>query len=172
MQAAAAIAALDPMPQALQQRLAGLTDAQLRFKPGPGVFSVLEGIWHLRDIEVEGYSVRLSRLLAEEQPELPDIDGSRLALERRYNQQPLLPALDGFIRARHTNLELLRGISEAQLGRHGHLDTVGRITLGRLLELWIEHDRGHIKELDELLAVLRDPAGGRTSKPSLSLSTP
>ena len=172
MQLDAIIAALEPMPQALQERLAGLTDAQLRFKPGPEVFSVLEGIWHLRDIEVEGYSVRLRRLLAEEQPRLPDLDGSRLALERRYNQQPLLPALDGFITARRANLELLRRIDEAQLGRHGHLDTVGRITLGRLLELWVEHDRGHIKELDELLPLLREPRASGAPKPSLSLQTP
>lgn len=172
MQLSAVIAALEPMPQALQQRLAGLTDAQLRFKPAPEVFSVLESLWHLRDIEVEGYSVRLRRLLGEEQPRLPDMDGSRLAVERRYNQQPLLPALDGFITARRVNLELLRGVDVAQLGRHGHLDTVGHITLRRLLELWVEHDRGHIKELDELLPVLRDPAAGNRPKSSLSLSTP
>ncbi len=167
----ALIAALEPMPEALQRRLTGLTDAQLRLKPAPGVFSVLEGVWHLRDIEVEGYSLRLRRLLREEQPRLPDLDGSRLALERRYNQQPLLPALNSFITARRGNLELLRTVDEAQLGRHGHLDSVGHITLGRLLELWAEHDRGHIKELDELLPVLQDPAAAKP-KASLSLQGP
>ena len=170
MQLAAVIAALESMPGALQRRLEGLTDAQLRFKPGADVFSVLESVWHLRDIEVEGYSVRLQRLMAEEQPRLPDLDGSRLAVVRRYNTLPLLAALDGFISTRRANLKLLRSVSEAQLGRHGHLDTVGHISLGRLLELWVEHDRGHIKELDELLALLRDPRTGRASSPSPSLS--
>lgn len=172
MRLAAVIAALESMPKALQRRLVGLTDAQLHFKPCPDVFSVLESMWHLRDIEVEGYSVRLQRLIVEEQPRLPDLDGSRLAVKRRYNTLPMQPALDGFISARHANLEKLRRMSEAQLGRHGHLDTVGHITLGRLLELWVEHDRVHIKELDELLTLLQDTRTGRTSGPSLSLSPP
>ena len=165
-----ALAALQSMPAALERRLAGLSEAQLRFKPGADSFSVLESICHLRDIEVEGYAPRLRLLLETEDPVLPDLDGSALARERRYDQQPFEPALETFLIARRGNLQRLAAVTEADLGRRGLLEKVGEVTLGRLLELWVEHDRGHVQELDDLLQALREPA--RQPKPSLSLIGP
>ena len=147
-----AITALRLMPETLQQKIEGLTDAQIHFRPQGGYFSVLENICHLRDIEIEGYGVRLKRILADNHPTLPDLDGGQLARERRYSEQALQPALDAFIQARHANLEILEKVTEPQVARTAHLETVGEITLGKLLELWVEHDRGHVQELRQLCA--------------------
>ena len=150
-----AIASLKLMPETLRQHVAGLTDAQLHFQPEGGYFSVLENVCHLRDIEVEGYGVRLQRVLKENHPTLPDINGGQLARERRYSEQPLQPALDAFIQARHAILKTLESVTNAQLPRTAYLEGVGEITLGKLLELWVEHDRGHIQELERLRAMTR-----------------
>lgn len=150
-----AIAALKLMPEALRQHTARITDAELHYQPEGGYFSVLENICHLRDIEIEGYSVRLKRILAEEHPNLAGINGDQLARERHYNQQPLAPALDAFTKARHANLKILGKVTEAQLTRTAYLESVGEITLGKLLEIWVEHDEGHIHELARLRAVIR-----------------
>lgn len=163
------IAVLSEMPDNLKSRLDSLSDEQLRLKPDGGYFSILENICHLRDIEIEGYGVRLQRLLSEEHPTLPDLNGGQLALERRYSQQALQPALDDFIRARHANLKLLEKLTANQLARTGYLEPLGEITLGRLLELWVEHDQGHIRELEKLLAAIRKPHLIHKSEPSLSL---
>jgi hypothetical protein len=163
-----AIAALRAMLAALEQRVAGLDEAQLHFKPAPDTFSVLEGICHLRDIEVEGYARRLRLMLETEDPLLPDLDGAALARERRYDRQPFAPALETFSIARRGNLQRLASLGAAQLERRGRFENVGEVTLSRLLELWVEHDRGHIQELDELLGALREPS--RRPKPSLSLA--
>lgn len=164
-----ALASLAAMPDALQRRLAGLTDTQLRFKPGADTFSVLENVWHLRDIEVEGYARRLTLLLREENPLLSDLDGSALARERRYNSQPLQPALDAFVGSRRASLAMLADVTPAQLKRRGSFENVGEVSLARLMELWVEHDQGHLKELDDLLPILREPRAGHTPKPSQSL---
>src|SRR5688500_19594160 len=50
---------------------------------------------YLRDIETEGYTVRIGQLLEEEDPLLRDLDGDRLAIERRYIEQDV----DGALRA-------------------------------------------------------------------------
>ncbi|MDE2024507.1 MAG: DinB family protein [Gammaproteobacteria bacterium] len=150
-----AIASLKQMPENLRQQVAGLTDAQLHFQPEGGYFSVLENICHLRDIEIEGYGVRLHRVLAENHPALPDINGAQLARERHYSEQSLQPALDAFTRARHANLNILEGVTKTQLTWAAHLEGIGEITLGKLLELWAEHDRGHVQELEKLLAAVR-----------------
>jgi hypothetical protein len=169
MESKDAIAALAVMPEALSQRLAGLGDPELRFKPSADAFSVLENVCHLRDIEVEGYARRLELMLREQHPTLPDLDGSALARQRRYNDQPLQPALDTFMAARRMCLQTLEAMPSADLTRSGHFENVGEVTLAKLLELWVEHDQGHLRELDELLSILRAPDGGRTPKPSLSL---
>jgi DinB superfamily len=160
------IAALSEMPDFLiKSRLAKLSDARLHFQPEGGYFSILENICHLRDIEIEGYSLRLQRLLAEQHPILPNIDGGQLAQARRYNQQTLQPALNDFIQARNKNLKLLATLTTAQLARSGYLEPTGEITLGRLLELWVEHDHGHIQELEKLRAMgAQSQSGARTQE--------
>jgi len=169
MDPTAEIAALARMPAELQQRLSGLTEAQLRFKPTPDVFSVLENVCHLRDIEVEGYARRLGLLLREDHPLLPDLDGTALARVRAYNEQPLKPALDAFLSMRRRCLDILEDLGPEEFARRGEFENVGEVTLGRLLEIWVEHDGGHLKELDELLPLLHSHQTGQQAKPSQSL---
>ena len=68
---------------------ANLTETELTLKPPNQDFSCLEQVCHLRDIEREGYNVRMERILKETKPFLPDIDGQALAAERNYNRQNL-----------------------------------------------------------------------------------
>jgi hypothetical protein len=163
---AQAIRALGALPEALDQRLADLDDAQLHFKPDPDHFSVLENICHLRDIEVEGYAWRLELLLEEDDPVLPDLDGAALARERRYQTQAFAPALQAFLEARRRNLETLARLAPVDLERRGEFGEMGVIDLAQLLDMWVAHDREHLQELDQLLTAVRDPA----SKPAPSAS--
>ncbi len=146
----AAIESLAEMPIWLEALLSGIGETQLRFKPTADTFSMIENICHLRDIEVEGYTRRLRRTLSEEMPVLPDIDGTRLGVERRYNEQPLAPALAEFTASRRENLNLLRGITPRDLSRKVQMETVGVITLAQLVEMWRDHDASHRAELAEL----------------------
>ena len=124
-------------------------------KPSLEEFSVLENVCHLRDIEIEGYSTRIRRILNEEHPVLADIDGTRLAIERAYNQQNLSEALQAFSNARQENVALLRSTNEEQLSRSGLLEGVGEVTLGKLLLLMNEHDEGHLDELRMICRLVR-----------------
>ena len=141
---------LEETPALLRQLAQGLADVDLRWKPAGEQFSFVENACHLRDIEVEGYGARIRKLLAEDDPELPDVDGARLARERDYNSQDFGAALAAFERARAENLRATSGLSSEQLGRAGTLEGVGQITLGKLLHLMREHDEAHRQELAEL----------------------
>ena len=124
-----------------------LSNEDLRWRNENGDFSVIENVCHLRDIEVEGYTVRINRILSEDDPVLPDIDGGRLAIERKYAGQNVDEALKAFAGARAANVRTLRVLREEQLGRAGTLEGVGVVSLERLLELMLEHDHGHIDDL-------------------------
>ena len=135
--------------------LAEIPAACITVKPALIEFSVLENICHLRDIEIEGYGVRIQRILSEENPFLSDIDGSRLAIERDYNKQSLSDALASFSSARRQNLDVLNN-SAVDFERTGELEGVGSVTLRKLLEMMFEHDQGHIEELRRVGRLTRD----------------
>src|SRR2546428_11085814 len=82
------IDSLRSAPERLASLLERAHPGLMDWKPSAATFSIRENVHHLRDIEIEGYAARLARLLREEDPSLPDIDGDRLASERAYNERP------------------------------------------------------------------------------------
>ena len=145
------IDALADMPTCIAGVIASASDAQLRNRPAPELFSIIEQICHLRDIEIDGYTLRLERILQEHTPQLADIDGAQLALERKYHEQAVGPAFMAFRAAREINLTKLRGLSETDLERKAIMVGVGEITLAKLIAMWAAHDAGHRRELELLL---------------------
>ena len=141
------LAKLSSTPIQIAELVKALSPASVIVRPAPEEFSVVENICHLRDIELDGYAVRIRRLLTEAKPLLADIDGARLAIVRDYNRQNLQGALTIFRQARQANLDALSNASESAFEREGELEGVGTITLGRLLQLMWDHDEGHLDEL-------------------------
>jgi len=143
------IESLAATPEHIRELLAGLCETELSRKPAHDVFSLRENVLHLRDIDVEGYEKRVERILTEEHPFLPDVDGARLARERDYNRQPLMPALDAFAASRARSMARLHN---ADLDRTAELEGVGAVTLRDLLARWLDHDAGHLSDIEALLA--------------------
>ena len=142
---------LQQFPTKVRRLVLGLDDQVLRKKPSEADFSIAENVCHLRDIEREGYSVRLRRLLEEERPILSAIDGERLARERDYNSQPVPTALEQFAADRMGNVALVYGLKAEQLGRSGTLEGVGNITVEALVSIMRQHDREHLMLIENLL---------------------
>lgn len=117
-------------------------------------FALVEQVWHLADLEEEGYAVRIRRILSESNPSLADFHGGELAKERRYLEQPLAPALQRFEAARAANIATLSAATPEELRRAGRQEGVGEVTLARVAEMMAEHDASHARELRELLAKL------------------
>ena len=120
---------------------------QLRSRRSDDEFSLVENVCHLRDLEIDAYTIRISRILSEERPDLADFDGSRIAIERDYNRQSATEACDEFRRARIENIAKLRTIDESDLRREGLLEGVGAVKLEKLLRLMHEHDTDHISDM-------------------------
>jgi hypothetical protein len=146
---------LDETPQKLKGFTAGLSNAEIRWSSSPDEFSALENICHLRDLELRGYSPRIRRILAQQDPALADFDGARVAAESNYHGQQLETAMLAFETARRENVESLRNLTDEELNRTGTLEGVGSVTLRRLAELMREHDEGHLDDLRVLSQRLR-----------------
>ena len=148
---AEAIEMLQAMPSFVEAAIDGVTPDRLRYKPSPDDFSLLEQACHLRDLEREGYLVRVRRMLGEKRPELASFDGAAVARERDYLSQDARMAAQEFGAARRELTGLLAPLTQDDMRREATFD--GRdICLGDLLGMIAEHDRGHRAEIEALLA--------------------
>jgi DinB superfamily len=146
---------LESTPALLERAAGDLPAAQVQRRPAGGGFSLVENVWHLADLEREGYGVRIRRLLSEEEPSLANFDGDRIARERRYQDRDLAEGLAAFAAARRRNLEKLRGVRPADWNRAGVQESVGRICLADLPRKMAEHDRSHTQDIRLLLSEIR-----------------
>lgn len=153
---------LESTPALLEKAAASFSARQARIRPARGGFSFAENVWHLADLEREGYAVRIARILSEENPALANFDGDRVARERCYQEKDVERGIALFTRARAANLEALRRLSGDEWDRAGSQEGVGRVTLADIPRLMAEHDRSHGDEIADLLALVRGtPRAGR-----------
>jgi hypothetical protein len=152
----ALVLSLEEMPRKIMRLVENLGEGEKLWKPRADEFSATENVCHLRDIEEEGYSVRIRRLMEETEPFLSDLDGQALASERDYNSQNMYEALDRFTRARSGNVAAVKELPPDGLNRRGMFEGTGAVTLGQLLLMMREHDEAHLKELESLRASLQE----------------
>ncbi len=124
-------------------------------RPRSGGFSLVEHVWHLADLEREGYGVRIRRLLEEQEPLLRNFEGDRIARERGYIHRELSEGLAAFAEARRANLETLRAISGPGWDRSGSQESIGPVSLADVPRMMSDHDSAHTREISDLLEELR-----------------
>lgn len=154
---AALFARLLRFPEEVADCVALCSAEQLRWRPAGGGFSLLEHLCHLRDLEREGFALRIRRILDEDMPELQEIDGSSLAIERDYQSQDPHAAWRDWRAAREGTVALLREALPQQARRTGIYGGFGVVTLAALAEGIAAHDESHRAELQVLFAETRPP---------------
>jgi hypothetical protein len=114
-------------------------------------FTAIEQVCHVRDIEVEGYQLRIRRTLEEDDPLLVSLDGEWLARERDYAGADAAAVLADFRRARGETLALIRSITAEQFRRPARFEGYGALTLRSLVHYLCSHDQQHLAGLQWLL---------------------
>jgi DinB family protein len=112
------------------------------------LFSPVEHVWHLADLEREAFGVRIERLLNEDDALLPDFDGAEVAQRRNYRRKSLRDGMRAFARARQDNIEALARITPLEWTRRGVQEGVGPISLGDIPTMMAEHDAAHRHEIN------------------------
>ena len=124
----------------------GLSDEQLRRRPSPGAWSILEVACHLRDYaEIEGRRIR--RLVEEDEPTLVPWDQEELARERNYegdDPRRVEISLRAFLGGLAYQLE---GLSDEDWRRGGTHPEIGRVTVHSRGEAEVEHVRRHLEQI-------------------------
>jgi len=144
-------------PDALWSHLDAVPSAALDFIPSSweGVpseaLTIRQQICHLRDIEIDGYAVRFSRVLREDCPALPGVDTYALIESRDYDRADMRETIGAFAEARAANLRLLEAAKPDELSRAGIFEEYGRVTLEGLAHYLCSHDQQHLAGIQWLL---------------------
>lgn len=142
------MASLTGMPEFLRNAFSGLTSEQIRTPDPDGTPSPVEQVWHLADLEREGFGERIRRLQVEAEPHLPDFNGARLAAERDYRSRSLDEGLAAFTDARRNNIAALRALDAQSWFRSGTQEGVGKVSLCDIPGFMSQHDAAHRSEIE------------------------
>jgi hypothetical protein len=154
------LAALRAFPQQLEEHYAAFPTEFKNWAPPSwdGIpsepLTAIEQVFHVRDIEIDGYHVRFRRTLAEDHPTLASIDTEALARERAYAKSDSAVALAAFREARLRTLALIDGLAPAQFNRTAVFEGYGSLTLLSLVHYLCSHDQQHLAGLQWLLGKL------------------
>ena len=137
---------LASMSSFLAERFGALAEDEAKLRVDD-VFSPVEQVWHLADLEREGFGVRIERLLNEDDAELPDFDGTAVAQRRNYREKSLREGMRAFARARQDNIDALARVTSSEWKRRGLQQGVGPISLCDIPTMMAEHDAAHRDEI-------------------------
>ena len=151
MQICELLAALGGLTREIRTLFKTVPPRRRRDRPEGTGFSAVEHLCHLRDLDVI-HVERVGRMVAEDLPDLPSVNGLAMAAERDYLAQDPDAALAGFGQVRASLVRTLGRVPPPQWERMGLRDGVRRVTLLELVEEVHQHDREHVQELHELAA--------------------
>jgi hypothetical protein len=159
----ATLQSLAKFPDQLEAFYAAIPARRTHWKPPSwdGIpsesLTAIEQICHVRDIEIDGYQLRIERTLAERNPELPSLDTYELAKTREYSKQNAADVLADFRAARSRTVERIAGLDAASLERRALFKGYGWVTVRGLVHYLCSHDQQHLAGLQWLLGKMESP---------------
>jgi len=138
-------------PDRLKAAVAGVPRKLLTWRPAPGKWSIHEIVCHMRDAERDGYLYRYRKILAEDNPILPDVDGDKLALERQYGRMNLREVVRDWRAARKEVLAVLKKVKGEQWQRIGTHESLGPMSLEIVLQRQaLRNDEAHLGQIENI----------------------
>ncbi len=112
-------------------------------RPAPDAWCVAEVLHHLADAELH-QSVRLRRMLTEENPVWDAWDEQAYAAGLAYDVRPAADALTLVLSIRHVNARLLATLAPEQWTRTAVHPERGRVDVAGWVEIAAEHLKAHV----------------------------
>lgn len=141
---------LEQTPIIIEKILHTATDEQMQWKPAADRWSIGEVLGHLAEVEVIGFRERVERMLKDDTPQVESYDQNAAYASGRYSAKKARENLHVFCHERDRTLSLLRYVPGSVIGRAAIHSTMGKFTIGNIMNEWAFHDLGHIRQIAEL----------------------
>ncbi len=128
--------------------MAGLSPEEVKLRPIAGKWSTLEVVCHLADFEIV-FADRIQRVIAENNPPLPNGDENLFAARLAYHDRDLQGELALVDAIRRHVAAILRTLKPEDFQRLGIHSAAGPLTLQTLVERASGHIAHHLKFIAE-----------------------
>ena len=132
-----------------------LVAAMIRIASGDNAARV--GAWNLRDIAAhlaasdrEAFEPRIRAIAAGDEPSFGFYDND----ETDFGGVQLDDALAEWTATRGRLLDFVRALSADERRRVGHHERYGEVSVDRYLQIALDHDRGHLRDVEKLAGEL------------------
>ena len=147
-------AAVQAATVARLRELVGEAGDDLRTRPEPTEWSVIECIGHLTDSELVT-AARVRWILAEDEPQIIGYDQDRWVEGLHHDRDDPDDLIELFDTLRTANLRLLATRPASDLERIGRHNERGPESYGLMVRLTAGHDRFHIAQAERTLTAVR-----------------
>ena len=147
-------------PAKVRAAVAGLTPDDLRARPGPGEWSILEVVVHLLDSDAIAID-RMKRMLTDDNPPLYYADETAYVQKLFTHEQDLEDALVLFEVGRRQWARVLRKLPPEAFERVGNHNRAGSVTVGKYIQSYIKHIDDHLDYVVKKRANLGKPLAER-----------
>ena len=137
-------------PTLAARLVAEASEEQLDASVGDG-WSARVILAHLRDIEFLEMRMLLERMLGEDEPVLTFLDSEQWQATRNRTRDDKRQILGDFALQRQATMGILDALRPEDWQRTATGGDGGTITVEQLVDGWIEHDQGHIRQMEEAL---------------------
>ncbi len=141
------------------------SDGLLDARTGEG-WSARTILAHLRDIEFLEMRMLLERMLGEDEPELTFLDAEQWLATRNTTRDEKRYILGDFALQRQATIGILAALRPEDWKRTGKAPSGDTFTVRQLLAGWVEHDKGHIHQIEDALGTTVADFDERWSKAS------
>jgi len=146
-------------PTRVEKVICDLKLGELKARPRPDKWSILEIVLHLVDSELVG-AVRIKKVFSEPGADLPFYDQDQWAYKLEYQNSSLeeiAQSLSLFKYLRQSVAKSLVSLSEEDWYKTGNHAEFGEVTLRNLLELYADHSERHIKQIIDIRRLIGIP---------------
>lgn len=152
---------LERAPGAVRAIASVVSEADARWRPPSGNWSILEVVCHLADEEVEDFRPRLEATLRDPSAPWPPLDLDEVSGKRGYLSRSLGGELERFAAEREKSVRWLGSLREAAWENTYQHPKGWKIRAGDLLASWSAHDALHLRQMSKRIHEMaeRDAAG-------------
>jgi hypothetical protein len=131
----------------IQALVAGVTQAEARWKPSDTSWSLLEVMHHLFDEEREDFRQRLDYLINRPGETFPPIDPQGWVVSRNYNLKDWNLTVQAFLAERGKSAAWLDSLGTPDWNRAYPDPKLRGLSVGDLLTSWLAHDFLHMRQI-------------------------
>lgn len=129
------------------QLFSGVPEGDVRWKPSPEKWCLLEVLCHLVDEEREDFRARLRHVLFTPDAPLPPIDPQGWVHERKYISRDYNDMLELFLEERRASVAWLHSLENPQWTNAYNHPRFGPLSADLFLANWLAHDYLHFRQV-------------------------